>query len=73
MTRKALQTHDQVSALLEPVAEVKAETTTPDMLGEHSLTPVATNNTVGMADDQDILPNDSEDKDREPIGRSSTI
>lgn len=70
MTYKALQTQHQVSALLEPVAKVEAEIATPYTLGEHSLTPVAANDAIGVADHQDIIPNDPEDKDHNLMGPS---
>lgn len=55
---------------MEPVVEVETKTTMSDKLSEHSLTPVAANDAVGAADDQDILPNDPEDEDRDLMGHS---
>lgn len=56
--------------LLESVAKVEVTTAIPNTLGWHSLTLVAVNDAIGSVEDQDILPNDSEDEYQDPIGPS---
>ena len=67
--RKALQTQDQVPAIMEPIVEAEDETATPGTPSAHILL-VAENNAVYVTKDQGILPNDLEDKDHDPMGPS---
>lgn len=53
--------------LLESIVEVEGSMATPNTLSQRYLTPVAVNDAVGSTEDQDIILNNPEDEDRDPI------
>lgn len=66
---KVLQTQDQVPVTMEPVAKTEDETAMSGTIGA-SILPLVVDDIVGVTEDQNVFPNDLEDRDRNLMGPS---
>lgn len=64
-----METLDQVPVAMEPITKAEDETATPSTLSA-TILPLVVNDVIGVVENQDVLPNNPEDEDHDPIGSS---